>query len=381
MASFWIWLLLLGVSWFFALTHFTINFSEIPFRMVGCAGFFALFFLSPLFRTRQRLLTIVLCLASIITILSLWPEKESTPNIYILLVLLIIAGKAVYRLQPLQAGVVGVILFSGTLAPYFLHYPSVPPMFLCLYGLIITVGLTLYRRLFISHEETLARNEALLTEYRKMKRRVVSDEKLARQEERSQIAREIHDSVGHKLTALLMQLEVFRMQSSSDEENRKIVELKKIAKESLEETRSAVKTLKQDDVRGLSAIIGLIRKLEAESFIRVQFTVKHGALSAPLLNSQAIAVYRVVQEALTNVMRHSGTREVDILFEAPGGTLFRFEVSNQTIEEGIIREGFGLTAMRERMEHAGGKIEVKQYNGRFIVRGTLSLPNGGGMGQ
>lgn len=154
-----------------------------------------------------------------------------------------------------------------------------------------------------------------------MKRRIVTNEKAARQEERTQIARDIHDSVGHKLTALLMQLEVLRMQADEQLAPR-VTELKELARESLEETRSAVKSLKQPETGGLTAILNMIRKLEAEQFMRVHFTVQHGALSAPLRASQSFAVYRAVQEALTNLMKHSESKEAFITFEAPGAGSF-----------------------------------------------------------
>ncbi|WP_158599103.1 sensor histidine kinase [Planococcus salinus] len=222
-------------------------------------------------------------------------------------------------------------------------------------------------------EETAERNEALLTEYRKLKRRVSANEKSARQEERTQIARDIHDSVGHKLTALLMQLEVFRLKSDG-QAAQQFGELKALAKESLEETRNAVKTLKHEETGGVSAIIALIRQLEAESFLRIHFSVKAGAFSAPLGNEQMTIVYRAVQEALTNIMRHGGTREADIVFDVPGGSIFRFAITNTVPEKTMIREGFGLSSMRERIEQAGGRLDIIQTHGQFTVQGTLPLP-------
>ncbi|WP_096439971.1 sensor histidine kinase [Alteribacter populi] len=312
--------------------------------------------------------------AAVLVVIVLWPERGIDPNPYTLLVFSFFAGKAAYRLDWRQVMFVGAILLFGALGPTFAGYPIFPPVFIILYSVMLAIALVVFRKVSEDLEEGLERNEALLSEYRKMKRRIASGEKQARQEERTQIARDIHDSVGHKLTALLMQLEVYRMQAG-DEKDERLQELKKLAKDSLEETRSAVKTLKQDEVTGVSAIIALIRKLEAESFIRIQFSVKHGAFSAHLGNEQAIAVYRVVQEALTNLMRHSQVREAEIVFEAPAGGVFRFEVSNPLTEEISFREGFGVASMRERIEQAGGHYEVTQFDGRFTVRGTLPLLN------
>src|SRR5690606_22990206 len=82
--------------------------------------------------------------------------------------------------------------------------------------------------------------DQLLGEYRQLKRSKIEHERVVRLEERTRIARDIHDSVGHKLTALLMQLQMISMENNSVEYK----ELKRLAAESLEETRHAVKTLK-----------------------------------------------------------------------------------------------------------------------------------------
>ncbi|MFC0560915.1 sensor histidine kinase [Halalkalibacter alkalisediminis] len=373
MSSFWVWLLLLVVSWGLSLLHFSADLLNISFRVLGSAGFFALFFLSPLLRNHKFIFTLHLSLAAVLAVVVLWPEEGGSPNLHTLVVFSILAGKAVYRLNPLQAGIVGFILTLGAIIPYFYDYPTISPTFVVVYASVLAVAFAVYKRVLLNSLGFSEQYEALLNEYRKLKRRIASDEKQARQEERAEIARQIHDSVGHKLTALLMQLEVVRMKADDETTKDQVQGLKLLAKESLEETRSAVKALKQDDVGGLAAIISLIRKLEAESFVRVSFSIKHGALTASLRNEQAIAVYRAVQEALTNMMRHSGTREVHIVFEAPAGSVFRFEVSNPTAHEMSFREGFGLSSMRERMERVGGRLEVTQYDGWFIVRGTLPL--------
>ncbi|WP_332631746.1 sensor histidine kinase [Halalkalibacter flavus] len=373
MYTYWIWLFLLLLSWLFALLHYQGSFLEIPNRIMGCAAFFSFFFMLPLFKKHPFIFTMITALMAASAVFTLWPDNSGTTNPYTLLVFTILAGMSVFYLKGWQSILIGCILLVGLVAPHFFVYPSYSLVFIVLYTLLVGVALATYRQTKTKVDEIEARNEALLSEYKKMRRRLVNDEQAARQEERNQIAKEIHDSVGHKLTALLMQLEVARMEQTDEGAHSRLLELKQLAKESLEETRRAVKTLKQDEIGGLSAIIRLVRKLEAESYMRIQFSIRHGALTAPLGNEQAIAVYRAVQEALTNVMRHSGGREVEVVFEAPAGGVFRFEVSNPVKTPKQYKEGFGLSSMRERIEDAGGKLEIAQYDGQFIVRGTLPL--------
>lgn len=319
------------------------------------------------------MLFVTLLVASAFSVISLWPTNTTATNPYILLVYSILAGKAVYRLPFVHAACIGLVLAAGAMVPGLFGYPEFPWFFLVLYSVMLAMGLALFRTVFSRNEESRVRYETLLSEYRNMKRRLITDEQHARQEERAQVGRDIHDSVGHKLTALLMQLEMHRMQAEG--ETAEVLKgLKALAKESLEETRNAVKSMKQQETSGLPAIIGLLRRLESESFMRVTLTARHGALTVPLNNIQSIAVYRAVQEAMTNAMKHGSTREVHIIFEAPGGGIFRFEVSNPYHRKrDTYREGYGLKAMQERMEEAGGELQISQYDNQFIVRGTLFM--------
>src|SRR5699024_2771175 len=111
---------------------------------------------------------------------------------------------------------------------------------------------------------------------------------IAKAEERTRIAREIHDSVGHRLTALMMKVEMLYLET----EQEKLVELKDLANESLEETRAAVKTLESTETHGLEAIVQLIRKLEAERQLLIQVTSKEGVLYVTHSYIQRVNLYR-----------------------------------------------------------------------------------------
>ncbi|WP_245864827.1 sensor histidine kinase [Terribacillus aidingensis] len=210
-----------------------------------------------------------------------------------------------------------------------------------------------------------------------MKRQLLVEEQKARQDERMLIGHEIHDSVGHKLTALLFQFEAFRL-TAAEKDKETVEKLKELAEQSLEETRQAVRSFKQREGSGLQGVIRLIRKLEIESFMKIQFSVKHGAFAAPLTGEQSFAIYRAVQEALTNIMKHSSTREAQVIFESPGGSIFRFEVMNAATYDPYFQEGYGLKSMRERLEKVGGSLEIAYEAQRFLVRGTIRLADWSG---
>jgi signal transduction histidine kinase len=211
--------------------------------------------------------------------------------------------------------------------------------------------------------------ESLLNDYRIQKRQSYYNEHAARVEERNLIARQMHDSVGHKLTALMMQIEQFWIKEKKDQ----YLTLKNMAADSLEETRKAVRLLQVDEPRGIASIITLIKKLESENNIHVHFTTKQGVLQANLSNKQSAVLYRSVQEGITNAMKYGSSKAVHItLGVSPIGHL-TFEIRNPYIHKHPFHFGFGLENMKKRIEERHGKLEILQSNGEFILQGNIPV--------
>ncbi|WP_164214365.1 sensor histidine kinase [Virgibacillus sp. YIM 98842] len=373
MKLYWIWLLFNVVPWVFAFLYFAGDMSGITWRLLGLSVFFILFFIMPLVKHHQITAMILLAANAVISVITLYPQQEQGFNPFLLLILSLLIGEAYYRLSDALAAIVTAVAAAGILITILNTDLSLPLIsFISIYFLLYFSALILYKQTKNKHDDLHARYDALLSEYKGLKRRLASEEETARQEERVLIGHEIHDSVGHKLTALLMQMEVFRLKAD-EKDKTQIQSLKTLANESLEETRSAVKMLKQHDVGGLQGVIRLIRKLETESFIRIHFSVKHGAFTVPLTGEQSFVIFRSVQEALTNIMKHSHAREAEVSFETPGGSVFRFEISNPVKNNHRLKEGFGLTSMRERLEKIGGELEILKTEEQFIVRGFIKI--------
>ncbi|MFA1821023.1 sensor histidine kinase [Virgibacillus oceani] len=377
MKLYWIWLLFNTVPWMFAILYFA-GMVEMTWRLLGLSVFFILFFIMPLVKQNPFISVIILSVNAIISVITLFPFQGEGFSSFLLLILSLVIGEAYYLLPKGLASIVAGVSAVGVMAIILNTDLSLSVIsFILIYFILFLAAVILFKQIKNDNDELFARYDALLSEYRGLKRRLASEEETARQEERVLIGHEIHDSVGHKLTALLMQLEVFRLKA--DEKDKvQVQSLKTLASESLEETRSAVKMLKDNDAGGLQGILRLIRKLETESFIRIHFSVKHGAFTVPLTGEQSFVVFRSVQEALTNIMKHSNAREAEITFEAPGGSIFRFEISNPVNNNYRMQEGFGLTSMRERLEKIGGQLEVQKTEEQFIVRGFIKLRDQGG---
>lgn len=376
MRAYWLWLLFNVIIWLFALINFNHSIEGMTGALFGAAIYFVIIFILPLVRQKPKMILSLLFINAITAIITFFPNAGEF-NPYLILIVTLLIGEGFYRLSFKLGGMLGGIIGAGLIAAILKSGLS-PFLQICIviYMILLFAAIVLYKRTKDLTDDLEARYDALLSEYRDLKRRAISEEEVTRQEERMLIAHEIHDSVGHKLTALLMQLEAFRIQASEQDKDR-VHSLKELASASLEETRRAVKSFKTNETGGLPGILRLIRKLEMESYMRIHFSVKHGAFKALLTGEQSFVIYRSVQEALTNIMKHSQAREAEIMFEAPGGSIFRFEISNPITDNRKYKEGFGLTSMRERLEKFGGNLDVFQTEEQFIIRGFLRIGYGG----
>lgn len=387
MPTFWPRLLLHGVTWL-ALT-LQLPLDVVPWALFLAALYLAGFFVSQL-RTRlggryQAAAAYLSVVAAIVTL----PVVGShvSPTFLVLLAWLLAApplvevsvrtaerGYVLLNLGLLLVGVAGLAWLLAARGAGALELAA-----LLLAVAVAAVSTSLFRRSEAERRESRERYSALLSEYRNLKRAAASSAAAARSEERMNVARRLHDSVGHRLTSLLMQLETQRLEAErlgerGEESRQRAEELKRLAQQSLDETRAAVTALSEDELMGMPALLRLITNLEVESAMQVEFTLGSGALNVDLEQAPAIALYRAVQEALTNAMRHGAARRARVKVEVPGGSLVRFEVEND-LRPGVtsFEPGFGLTAMRERVEAAGGELEVMAGTSTFLVRGSFPV--------
>jgi signal transduction histidine kinase len=367
---YFMWLAINFSVWMIAFLCLPQGLNEV--QLLSVCLFFAILFIIPILTAKPSLQIALFCIQSITTIIIYYPVgHELNPFVFIVHMLLI--AEAIYYLSRINSLVV-IVVQLGSMMWIIIKsdLTAAQNAWIGLFYLLVVVALLHYQAVRQRENDVRKRNDMLVDEYRNMKRQLVSEEERTRQDERMLIGHEIHDSVGHKLTALLMQFEAFRL-TAADRDKEKIGVLKSLAEQSLEESRRAVKSFKQKEAGGLQGVIRLIRKLELESFMKINFSVRHGAFAAPLTGEQSFAIYRAVQEAMTNIMKHSSTREAHVMFECPGGTVFRFEVTNITGNSSYFEEGFGLKAMRDRLEKVGGSLEIIQDERLFVVRGSVLL--------
>jgi signal transduction histidine kinase len=185
-------------------------------------------------------------------------------------------------------------------------------------------------------------------------------EALAVAEERNRLAREIHDSLGHYLTAITMQLEAAGKLVAKEPERAaaSIAKAKEMARESLAEVRRSVAALRASpvDTAALDDAIGELVQNLRDGGIAATFTAQGKSQSLPIQTKTAL--YRAAQEGLTNVRKHANASavEVTLAYEPEQATLT--VADNGTGRRGGESTGFGLLGLRERVVLLGGSLEA-----------------------
>lgn len=216
-----------------------------------------------------------------------------------------------------------------------------------------------------AREEKLAR-EALSRTHQAL---LAAQSQLAAQAadaERLRIARDLHDSLGHHLTALVIQLQVASYQSDSSHRPQ-LEHCHLLAKNLLQDIRHTVSQLREPARPQLA----LQCKTLAANFpqLRLDCRIPPGLPTDPL--STAL-LFRVSQEALTNSAKHSQASQAILeLWQHQGRLHYRY-VDNGTVARWPLREGNGLTGMRERIEQAGGRLLLSQQQGALQI--DIELP-------
>ncbi|WP_404790513.1 sensor histidine kinase [Altericista sp. CCNU0014] len=185
-------------------------------------------------------------------------------------------------------------------------------------------------------------------------------------QERNRIAREIHDSLGHTLTAQSIQLDsaLFLQRSNPQEASVFLEEAKQLCKQALHEVRQSVATLRTDPLQGKS-LEHLMRTLLQE--FRATTTIEPTcmlSLTLPLPREVISAYYRVLQEALTNIIRHSAASEV-ILSLVTRDRLLHLQIQDngKGFNPDQNSTGFGIQGMKERIAALGGQFNLSSSPG------------------
>lgn len=198
-------------------------------------------------------------------------------------------------------------------------------------------------------------------------------------EERLRVAQEVHDIVGHGLAAIKMQadvaLHVMARQPGCAQEA--LAAISRTSQQALDELRATLAVVRRaDDERipplGLGSLEQLSRRMaDAGIDVRLKFC---GAADQPLTAAVDLAAYRIVQESLTNVLRHGGCGRADVTIRYEAGSV-AITVANPRNGTTPAGTGSGIAGMRARVQALGGEFTAGPVAQRFEVHARLPIGN------
>jgi PAS domain S-box-containing protein len=200
-----------------------------------------------------------------------------------------------------------------------------------------------------------------------------------REEERVAISRELHDDLGQALTAVKIDLGTIRQNVFEKDVILRISKVSELVSETIKTVQRLTSQLRPqiiDDLGLESAIEWYTKEFEERSRIKIILALNSGFVIAP---DASLIIFRVMQEALTNIARHSKATKVNIGLSKNGDNInLRISDNGIGISEDEIKskKSFGIISMRERAASLGGTFEVnRDKNGGTVVKLIFPLNN------
>lgn len=199
-------------------------------------------------------------------------------------------------------------------------------------------------------------------------------EHTAQTQERNRLAREIHDTLGHALTGIIAGIDAaISMLDYSVEGSRKQLELvSEVARQGMTDVRRSVKALRPDalEKKTLSdALEQIVEQARAAYGVEIDFNNTAGTLQFD--SDEEEVVYRIVQEGITNAVRHGKARRIWIRIDREEGTM-RICIKDDGKGCDAICDGFGLTHMKERVHLLGGTVRFDGSDG-FRIEAEIPI--------
>ena len=187
----------------------------------------------------------------------------------------------------------------------------------------------------------------------------VNMERMTQMRERNRLAREIHDTLGHTLTGIIMGTDAgLALFDVAPEESKKRMQVvAQSARDGLTDVRRSIKALRPDALERSTlaqALEGLVENFRLTTSSQIAYFQEAEELK--LAPDEEDVIYRVVQEGLTNAVRHGRAERIEIRITRTGDAV-TVSVRDNGTGCGSLQEGFGLRHMRERLEMLGGTLD------------------------
>ncbi|MDN3956159.1 hybrid sensor histidine kinase/response regulator transcription factor [Sporolactobacillus laevolacticus] len=237
-----------------------------------------------------------------------------------------------------------------------------------------------YKQLLSENKEQIAhimKQNEQLTAYAKQV------ERLTVNEERARLAQEWHDTIGHRLTSLIMGMDVIQrlFDVQPDEAREKMGQLSQIARESLEDVRRSVHILSAIDHTDQSLTAGLSKIIEEfQLSTEMSIIFHHPDKAIDTLDQVKLTFVRCLQEALTNSIRHGKATSVVVRLVTDDRRV-SLTIRDNGVSKDPITFGFGLRGMKARLEALNGALTVEKNDQDAGITLSCSVPLQGALSR
>lgn len=287
--------------------------------------------------------------------------------------LLMVVGMVLPWLLPLSAAVAWLVLQNVASIPVMaITYPNMNVATATLQaGLYLGFAVVVFIASEVARQQADAREEQrrLNSELRATRALLAESSRLS---ERMRIARELHDLVGHHLTALTLNLEVAGHLVVNQDASTHVARARATARQLLADVREVVSELRDDE--GLELTTALRDLTEGVPGLDVHLELPQRFAVGDSRRAQVLL--RCTQEIITNTVKHARARNLWLRFEEGAGGVLLLRAHDDGQGAAELKAGNGLTGMRERLAELGGRLEVKTGRDRgFALEASLPAEN------
>jgi signal transduction histidine kinase len=205
-------------------------------------------------------------------------------------------------------------------------------------------------------------------------------EERASEIERKRITSDIHDTIGYTLTNIIMMTQEAKMRAAPvDKELASLLETTRVqAQDGLRQTRRALRALREaapPELDFLQTVAKLAATFEKATGVKVDVDLLE--LPASIPGPASLAIYRMIQEGLTNAIRHGNASKIRISFRVDGNQDLVVDLFDNGKGSNGSEPGLGLLGMRERIEAVDGRFSAGDFADGFRVTAWLPLPREG----
>jgi len=236
------------------------------------------------------------------------------------------------------------------------------------------------------YSQLLEKSDRLQEQMRQLSRQILS----AQEDERKKISRELHDVIAQTLTGINVRLSALKKEAAVNTKglDRNIARTQRLVEKSVNIVHEFARELRPavlDDLGLIPALHSFVKLFSKRTRIRVHLKVFAGVEQLDI--TRRTVLFRVAQEALTNVSRHAHASRVEVSIQRLAGSICMkieddgksFKAEHMMRSRG--RKHLGLLGMRERLEMVGGRFDVESAPGKGTAITALIPPGNGAIGK